>query len=137
VTLAVATHAVHVLPKGDTPDRAALEEEVLTTIDTAVAGSLRRCHLALHADGRQRGYTADEWLPVSYTVADEALQDACETTDPRPIVRLSQEAAHWVAMAMDALDGDGPSVTGVALGRARPSLVVSVFADIGHAQTEI
>jgi hypothetical protein len=136
VSLAVATYAVHVLPKADTPDRAALDDELFTTIHAAAAGSLRRCHLALDADGRERGYTADEWLPVIYSVADDALRDASATADPPPIVRLSQDAARWVAIAIDAVDQDAPSVTeslSDALGRL---LVVFMFADIARAHTE-
>jgi hypothetical protein len=136
VSLAVATHAVHVLPNADTPERAALDDELFATIDMAAAGSLRRCHLALDADGRERGYTADEWLPVIYSVADDALHDASVTAEPPPIVRLSQDAARWVAIAIDALDQDAPSVTeslSDALGRL---LVVFMFADIARAHTE-
>ena len=136
VSLAVATYAVHVLPNADTPERAALDDELFATIDMAAAGSLRRCHLALDADGRERGYTADEWLPVIYSVADDALHEASVTAEPPPIVRLSQDAARWVAIAIDALDQDAPSVTeslSDALGRL---LVVFMFADIARAHTE-
>jgi hypothetical protein len=136
VSLAVATHAVHILPHADTPERAALDDELFATIDAAAAGSMRRCHLALDADGHERGYTADEWLPVIYSVAEDALHDASATADPPPIVRLSQDAARWVAIAMDSLDQDAPSVTEAlsdAIGRL---LVVFMFADIGrHAET--
>lgn len=137
VSLAVATYAVHILPNADTPERAALEDALFATIDAAAAGSLRRCHLALDADGRERGYNADEWLPVIYSVADDALRDASLTADPPPIVRLAEDAVRWVATAMDALDRAASSVTeslSDALGRL---LVVFTFADIAraHAQT--
>ena len=102
----------------------------------AAAGSLRRCHLALDADGRERGYTADEWLPVIYSVADDDCTRRPMTAEPPPIVRLSQDAARWVAIAIDALDQDAATVTeslADALGRL---LVVFMFADIARAHTE-
>jgi hypothetical protein len=132
VSLAVATYAMHILPEVDTPERAALQDELLATIDATAAGSLRRCHLALEADGRERGYTADEWLPVVYNVADDALRRAAVTYDPPAVVHLSQDAAGWVAIAIDTLDRDAPTVTdglADALGRL---LIVCMFADIAR-----
>jgi len=136
ISLAVATYAVHVLPEALTSERAALEDELLATIDATAAGSLRRCHLALEADGRDRGYTADEWLPVVYNVADDALRRAAVTDDPPPVVHLSQDAARWVAIAIDTFDRDAATVTDAladALGRL---LIVCMFADIAgrHAR---
>jgi hypothetical protein len=130
ISLAVATYALHVLPELDTPERAELEDDLLATIDAAATGSLRRCHLALDADGRDRGYTADEWLPVVYSIAEESLRRASHADDPPPIVHLSQDAARWVAAAIDALDRDAPTVTDAltdALGRL---LIVCMFAGI-------
>jgi hypothetical protein len=69
-------------------------------------------------------------------VADDARHDASVTAEPPPIVRLSQDAARWVAIAIDAVDQDAPSVTeslSDALGRL---LVVFMFADIARAHTE-
>lgn len=134
ISLAVATYAVHVLPDAVTPERAGLEDELLATIDATAAGSLRRCHLALDADGRDRGYSAVEWLPVVYDVADDALRRAADTDDPPPVVHLSQDAARWVAIAIDTLDRDAPTVTDAladALGRL---LIVCMFADIAGRQ---
>jgi hypothetical protein len=127
VSLAVATYAVHILP-----ERAPLVNELLATVDQSAAGSLRRCHLALDADGRTRGYTADEWLPAIYDVADDELQRASMTDDPPAVVHLSQDAARWVAIAIDALDQNAATVTDSladALGRL---LVVSMFADVAR-----
>jgi hypothetical protein len=124
VSLAVATYAVHILPW-----HAPLAEELLATVDQSATGSLRRCHLALDADGRDRGYAADEWLPVIYDVAHDALRRASVTDDPPAVVHLSQEASRWVAVAIDALDQNDSTVTDSladALGRL---LVVCMFAD--------
>jgi hypothetical protein len=129
ISLAVATYAVHLLPEVDTPERAALDDELLATIDATATGSLRRCHLALDADGRERGYTAEEWLPVICTVADSALHGAPGPHDA-PVVELAQDAARSVAVAIATLDSDAPTVTDQladALGRL---LIVCMFADI-------
>jgi hypothetical protein len=131
ISLAVATYAVHVLPDVDTPERAALDDELLATIDETATGSLRRCHLALEADGRERGYTSEEWLPVIFTVADDALERA-SATDDAPVVQLAQDAARSVAIAIDTLDRDAPTVTDEladALGRL---LIVCMFAEIAR-----
>ena len=129
ISLAVATYAVHILPDVDTPERAALDDELLATIDATATGSLRRCHLALEADGQERGYTPEEWLPVIYAVADGALARA-SVGDDAPAMRLAQDAARRVAIAIGTLDRDGPAVTDEladALGRL---LIVCMFADI-------
>jgi hypothetical protein len=131
ISLAVATYAVHVLPDVDTPERAELDDDLLATIDATATGSLRRCHLALDADGRERGYTSEEWLPVIYTVADSALERA-SVADDAAVVHLAQDAARSVASAIDALDRDAPTVTddlADALGRL---LIVCMFADIAQ-----
>jgi hypothetical protein len=131
ISLSVATYAAHVLPDVDTSERAALDDELLATIDATATGSLRRCHLALEADGRERGSTSEEWLPVIYTVADAALERAT-ASDDAPVVRLAQDAARSVAIAIDALDRDAPTVTDEladALGRL---LIVCMFADIAR-----
>jgi hypothetical protein len=131
ISLAVATYAVHVLPDVDTSERAALDDDLLQTIDATATGSLRRCHLALEADGRERGYTTEEWLPVIYSVADGALERA-PASDDAPVVHLAQDAARSVAIAIDALDRDEPTVTDEladALGRL---LIVCMFADIAR-----
>jgi hypothetical protein len=131
ISLAIATYAVHVLPDVDTPERAALDEELLATIDETATGSLRRCHLALEADGRERGYTSEEWLPVIFTVADDALERA-SATDDAPVAQLAQDAARSVAIAIDTLDRDAPTVTDEladALGRL---LIVCMFVEIAR-----
>lgn len=132
ISLAVATYAVHVLPDVDTPERAALDDELLATIDATAAGSLRRCHLALDADGRARGYTTDEWLPIIYNVAGEALQRASVTDDPPAVVQLAQDAARWVAIAIDRLDRDAPTVTDALADALGSLLIVCMFADIAR-----
>jgi hypothetical protein len=115
--------------KIDSPESAALDDELLATIDATATGSLRRCHLALDADGGERGYTAEEWLPVICTVAAGALEGA-PCSDDAPVVQLAQDAARSVAVAIATLDRDAPTVTDQladALGRL---LIVCMFADI-------
>ncbi|MGH2945810.1 MAG: hypothetical protein ACRDPC_06035 [Solirubrobacteraceae bacterium] len=135
ISLAVATYAVHILPSVDAPERVTLAGDLLATIDATAAGSLRRCDLALAADGRRRGYSAEEWLPIVYDVADDSLRHASPMDEPPPAVHLSQDAGRWVAMAIDALDRDAPSVTECladALGRL---LVVCMFADVAYGRS--
>jgi hypothetical protein len=129
ISLAVATYAVHVLPDVDTPERAVLDDELLVTIDETATGSLRRCHLALEADGRERGYTSEEWLPVIYTVADGALERA-SATDDAPVVQLAQDAARSVAIAIDTLDRNALTVTDELADALARLLIICMFVEI-------
>ena len=131
ISLSVATYAAHVLPDVDTSERAALDDELLATIDATATGSLRRCHLALEADGRERGYTTEEWLPVIYTIAEGALERAL-ATDDAPVAHLAQDAARSVAIAIDALDLDAPTVTDELADALARLLIICMFADIAR-----
>src|SRR5262245_8769224 len=113
------------------PERAALDDELLATIDETAIGSLRRCHLALEADARERGYTSEEWLPVIYTVADGALERA-SATDDAPVAQLAQDAARSVAIAIDTLDRDAPTVTDELADALARLLIICMFVDIAR-----
>jgi hypothetical protein len=65
---------------------------------------------------------------VVYEFAADAQRPASPADDPPAVVRCSQEAARWVAIAIDALDRDAPHVTDALSCR----LVVCVSADMAH-----
>src|SRR5262249_36961797 len=109
ISLAVASNVLHVLP--DTPGQAGagIAAELLATIDLTATGSLHRCQLALEADGRARGYLADEWLPLTYEQAAEWLEDSSPTSEPPALIEHALQAGRLAALAIGALDRDAPS----------------------------
>jgi len=132
-SLAIATHALHLLPRArDRGELAATEAALLRTIDQTASRCLRCCHLALAADGHARGYSADEYLPVVYDLARLVLEELSADDDPdeRTIVGLSQDAGRWVAAAIDALDRDDSTVTDALADALARLLVINLFAEL-------
>ena len=132
ISLAAAAHVLHVLPSR--PDRgaadgAAIVTHLFSTIDETAAGSLRRCHLALEADGRARGYPADEWLPYIYDETAEELRQASPTAHPPSLVEHAEQAGRWAALAIGALDRDAPTAPQAIADCLTHLLFVCVFAD--------
>jgi hypothetical protein len=136
ITLAVAANVLHVLPDTRGPAGAGIAAELLATIDAAATGSLHRGHLALVADGRSRGYPADEWLPLAYEQTAQWLEDSSPTSDPPALVEHAQQAGRLAALAIGALDRDAPSVPEAIADCLAHLLVVCVLADeAGHHLT--
>jgi hypothetical protein len=136
-SLAIATHAPHLLPRGrDCGEQAGIDAALLTTIEQTASSCLCCCHLALVAYGRARGYTADEYLPVVYELARLVLQDlsADDEPDERTIARLSQDTGCWVAAVIDALDRDDSTVTDALTDALARLLVINLFAELASLE---
>jgi hypothetical protein len=129
ISLAVAANVLHVLPETRSEAGAAVAAGLLATIDATATGSLHRCQRALEADGRSRGYHADEWLPLAYEQTAEWLEHASPTSEPPPLVEHSQNAGRLAALAIGALDRDLPSVPEAIGDCIAHLLVVCVLAD--------
>jgi hypothetical protein len=128
ISLAVAANVLHLLPPS-THDGSAVADELLATIDTTATGSLHRCDLALHADGRSRGYDADEWLALAYEQTADWLEHASPTADPPSLIEHAQQAGRFAALAIGSLDRDTPSVPEAITDCLARLLLVCVFAD--------
>jgi hypothetical protein len=132
-SLAIATHALHLLPRArDRGELAAIDAALLRTIDQTASRCLRCCHIALAADSHARGYSAEEYLPVVYDLARPVLEElsADDESDERTIAGLSQDAGRWVAAAIDALDRDDSSVTDALTDALARLLVINLFAEL-------
>jgi hypothetical protein len=129
ITLAVAAHVLHVLPDTRGPAGAGIAAELLATLDATATGSLHRCQLALEADGRSRGYHADDWSPLIYDQAAEWLEDSTAASETPPLVEHAQQAGRLAALAIGALDGDASSVPEAIADCIAHLLVVCVVAD--------
>jgi hypothetical protein len=127
ITLAVAANVLHVLPAA--AQRAPIADDLLSTLDLTAAGSLHRCHLALEADANARDYQAEDWLPLVYGEATQALLDASPTADPPSLIEHAQEAGRWAALAIGSLDRDAPATPEAISDSLYHLLVVCVFAD--------
>jgi hypothetical protein len=80
--------------------------DAVVTIDASSAAGLRRCHLALEANGHL-GATA----PITGLRWSATQRPASLTDGPPAVVQCSQDAGRWVAIAVDDLDRDAPQVT--------------------------
>ena len=127
ISLAVAANVLHVLPSAAT--RTELADELLSTVDRTAAGGLHRGQQALEADGRARGYDADEWLPLVYEQAADWLSHASPTAEPPSLIEHAQEAGRFAALAIDSLDRDAPTVPEAIVDCLAHLLFTSVFAD--------
>ena len=137
ISLAAAAHILHVLPSRTTDraaDGAAIVTHLFSTIDETAAGSLRRCHLALEADGRAHDYPADEWLPYIYDETAEELHQASPTAQPPSLIEHAEQAGRWAALAIGALDRDAPTAPQAIADCLTHLLFVCVFADIASSR---
>jgi hypothetical protein len=132
-TLSVAIHLVHAIPDGA---RAKLAAELFDTAETNAADALHRCHRALELDGRARGYTADEWLPVIYDAAAPLLESSQLDQDPPSVVRQTQEAVRWLSSSIACLDEDSREAPAALTDTLARLLVVCVFADTVRTRPE-
>lgn len=136
ISLAVASNVLHVLPETRRKAGEGVAAELLATVDATATGSLHRCQLALEADGRARGYHADEWLPLTYEQAAHWLEDSSPASEPPALVEHAQQAGRLAALVIGALDRDAPSVPEAIADCLAHLLVVCIFADKGgHGQT--
>jgi sirohydrochlorin ferrochelatase len=83
----------------------------------------------LEADGRSRGYHADERLPLTYEQAAEWLEDSSPRGQTPALVEHAQQAGRLAALAIGALDRDAPSVPEAIADCLAHLLVVCVLAD--------
>jgi hypothetical protein len=102
-TLSVAIHMLHALPR---QARGTVGKELVETAEKNAAEALRRCHQALDLDGKARGYTPDEFLPIVYDTAGALLESADPSEDPPTFVQQTQEAISWLSRAVVELDQD-------------------------------
>jgi hypothetical protein len=129
ISLAVAANVLHILPAAT--GRAALADELLSTIDQTATGSLHRSHLALDASGQDAGAdTAEEWLPYIYDETAHHLRALSSTADPPSVVQHAQEAGRYTAIALGALDRDAAMAPEAISDCLAHLLTVCVFADV-------
>ena len=127
ISLAVAANVLHILPAALAD--AAIGNDVLGTLDLTAAGSLHRCHLALHAHARAEGYDADDWLPLAYEQAADWLEHAPAAADPPALIDHAQQAGRYAAVAIGSLDRDAPNAPEAITDTLAHLLIVCVFAD--------
>jgi hypothetical protein len=132
ISLAVAAQTLHLLPASESPERVALDDELLATIAIAAAGSLCRCQFALDADALARSYSPEDSLPLVYDLAGDALQRVSLADEPPSIVDHSQQAGRWVAIAIEALDRDASAASEAIIDSLGHLLVVCVFTALAQ-----
>jgi len=132
-TLSVAIHLVHALSAG-VQDK--LAGELLDTAGTNAADALHRCHRTLKLDGLGHGYTADEWLPVIYDIAEPLLESSRLDQEPPSLVQHAQEAVRWLSASIACSDEDSRETTAALADTLARLLVVCVFADAARTLSE-
>jgi hypothetical protein len=131
--LSVAIHLVHALPKGAEGKLAA---ELLDSAEANAADALHRCHRALELDGLTHGYTAEEWLPVTYDGAAPLLEFSRLDQEPPSLVRETQEAVRWLSSSIVCLDEDSREAPAALTDTLARLLVVCAFADAARTRAE-
>jgi hypothetical protein len=125
--LDVAIHVIHVLPDGG--DQGLLDHLLLSAEKNAAA-ALQRTHLALELDGAAHGYTAEEWLPSVYEVADRLLESARLDREPPSLVEEANAAVRWLSQAIVDMDQDAPDATSAMVDGLGRVLALRVFAAV-------
>jgi hypothetical protein len=131
VRLAATVHILHVLPtraSDSTPDGVALVAQLCSTVDQTAAGSLRLCHLAI--ESADRSDPLDEWVAYALDQASDALPRVSYTVSPPSLISHAEEAARWVAVAIDQAHADPPAAPRAIADALSHLLVVCVFADV-------
>ena len=131
VRLAAAVHVLHVLPQRPserTADGVAIVEQLLSTLDQTAAGALRLCHFALEAADRTD--PVDEWVSYALEESADALAHVSFTARPPSLINHAEEAARWVAVAIDQAHSDPPAAPRAIADALSHLLVVCVFADL-------
>jgi hypothetical protein len=132
-TLSVAIHLLHALSAG-VQDK--LAGELLDTAGTNAADALHRCHRTLGLDGLGHGYTADEWLPVVYDIAEPLLESSRLDQEPPSLVQHAQEAMRWLSASIACIDEDSRETTAALADTLARLLVACVFADAARTLSE-
>jgi hypothetical protein len=83
ISLALATNVLHALPDSQDKPASGVAAELLATVDATATGSLHRCQLASEADGRSRGFPAEDWFRLVYEQAAQRLEDVLHAKDLR------------------------------------------------------
>jgi hypothetical protein len=133
ITLAVATYAIHVLPRRAGGRQATLDDQLLETIDQAATGALHRCDRALAAESLRHGNSAQDWLALTYDIAADALKRGSLRDEPPLVVECAQEAGRWAAIAVELAvlkPAEAPEALTDTLGRL---LVVCAFVDAARS----
>jgi hypothetical protein len=132
-TASTAIHVLHALPAsghGDLPIR------LVDTTEQNAADALHRCHRTLKLDGLGHGYTADDWLPVIYDIAEPLLESSRLDQEPPSLVQHAQEAVRWLSASIASLDQDSRETTAALTDTLARLLVVCVFADAARTLSE-
>jgi hypothetical protein len=124
-TLSVAIHMLHALPP---QARGTVGKELVDTAEKNAAEALRRCHQALDLDGKARGYTPDEFLPIVYDTAGAVLESADPSEEPPTFVQQTQEAISWLSRAVMELDQDSAEASTALTDTLACLLTVWAFA---------
>jgi hypothetical protein len=141
-SLVVAIYAIHVVTPSLAPEASALHTDMLEVARRACAGGLLRCHLALAAelaaspDELPAGdETGDAWRPVILDNADAALAGLDPSDEPPPAYTLAQDAAIWVARAIELIDQQHPDRIHALTETLARLLATCVFADLAATHT--
>ena len=127
--LNVAIHVIHGLP--DAVDQGLLDHLLLSAEKNA-ATAFQRSHRALELDGVAHGYTAEEWLPAVYEIADQLLRSARLDREPPSLVGEAGAAVRWLSQAIVDLDQDAPDTTAALVDGLGRLLALGVFAAVAH-----
>jgi hypothetical protein len=118
-----------------TPDGVALVAQLFSTVDQTPAASLRLCHLAI--ESADRADPVDDWVAYALDQASDALPRVSYTASPPSLISHTEEAARWVAVAIDQAHSDPPAAPRAIADALSDLLVVCVFADVLAGRTGI
>lgn len=127
--LDVAVHVIHALP--DAVDQGLLDH-LLLSAETNAAAAFQQSHRALELDGVAHGYTAEEWLPAVYEIADRLLRSARLDREPPSLVGEANAAVRWLSQAIVDLDQDAPDTTAALVDGLGRLLALGMFAAVAH-----
>jgi hypothetical protein len=132
-TLSVAIHVIHVMPATGDPG---LVHQLFDNAEKTSAVALHRCQQALELDGREHGYSAEDWLPAVYDTAASLLEAARLNREPPSLVEQAQDAVRWLSRAIIDLDGDAPGAATTVMDALGRLLALNVFADVACRPTD-
>jgi hypothetical protein len=113
-----------------TADGIAIADQLLSTLDQTAAGALRLCHFALEA--ADRADPVDEWVSYALEETADALAHVSVTARPPSLINHAEEAARWVAVAIDQAHSDPPAAPRAIADALGYLLVVCVFVDLAY-----
>jgi hypothetical protein len=140
--LTVAAYAIHLVTPSLAPEATALHARMLEIAASTSSGSLLRCHLALAAELQDSAdelpagdETADAWRPIVFDNADSLLAALEPTQEPPPAYALAQDAAIWVARAIQLIDEHHPDRLAALTEAIARLLTITVFAQLASAHS--